>query len=387
MKRRKISNEFIKIIRNMSSKKRLALHEPFFFGNEKKLLSECINNTFISTKSKFTSIFEKEISKYTKSKYSIAITSGTAALHMCLVSINIKDGEEVFLPSFNFIAAANAIKYCNASPHFLDIDKETFSIDPKRLEFYLKKNFIIKDRGCFNSKTKKYVRAIIVPHIFGHPARIETIKKIIKKYKIYLIEDAAESLGSFYKKKHTGTFGHLGVLSFNGNKIITTGAGGAILTDNFILQKKIRKLIQQSKVNHNWKFDYSDIGYNLKMPGLNAALGIAQIKNIKKIVNLKRKINLKYQKEFKNNNLFKLVKEPKFCRSNYWLNCVILKTKDKNLKDYIINESNNKGIMTRPAWSLLHKVKHLKNCPKDNLQNSEEIYNKIISIPSSPNLI
>ena len=274
----------------MSSKKRLALHEPFFFGNEKKLLSECINNTFISTKSKFTSIFEKEISKYTKSKYSIAITSGTAALHMCLVSINIKDGEEVFLPSFNFIAAANAIKYCNASPHFLDIDKETFSIDPKRLEFYLKKNFIIKDRGCFNSKTKKYVRAIIVPHIFGHPARIETIKKIIKKYKIYLIEDAAESLGSFYKKKHTGTFGHLGVLSFNGNKIISTGGGGMILTNDKEIANRAKHITTTAKTV---PLDYfhDEVGYNYRLVNVLAAIGVAQMENFDSILKRKKEVD------------------------------------------------------------------------------------------------
>lgn len=381
-----ISLDLIKNLKSIS-KNKLRLNEPYFSGDEITQIRKCIKNTYVSSKSKIVSTFEKKISKYTKSKFSIATITGTSSLHMCLVVLGVKKDHEVFLPSFNFISAANSITYCGATPHFVDINKDDLSVDPLKLEKYLRKNFIKKRGFCFNKKTKKYVKAIIVPHIFGHPAKIDEIIKISKKYKIKVIEDAAESLGSFYKKKHTGTFGDLGVLSFNGNKILTTGAGGAILTNNKSYALRLRNLTEQAKIYHPYKFSYNSIGYNLRMAGINASLGLAQIKKIGTLIKAKRKLYKIYKKVFKDDKLFKLRSEPKNCRSNYWLNNLELMCENSKLRDYLLKNTNSNKIQTRPAWTLIHEIKHFKKCPRDNLNVSKKYFNKIISIPSSPGLI
>tara|TARA_B100001175_G_scaffold317563_1_gene334977 strand:+ start:896 stop:2083 length:1188 start_codon:yes stop_codon:yes gene_type:complete len=382
-----ISNELVKRLQKVCGNKRRPLHEPLFEGNEKEELIKCINSTYVSSKSIITKNFEKKISKYTKCKDTIAVINGTSALQISLLVVGLKKDEEVLMPSFNFVAAANAINYCGGIPNFLDIEESTLSIDPIKLKKYLNKNFIIKNKCCFNKKTKRKVRAIIVPHLFGHAAKIDEIVKIAKNKKLMLIEDAAESLGSFFKNKHTGTFGDLGILSFNGNKTITTGGGGAILSKKKNLTKKIRNLIDLSKKEHLWKFDYSKVGYNMKMPGINAALGCAQILNLEKIIRLKRKIFIKYKNQFNNSEYFDLVKEPKNNRSNYWLQNIKLKKNIKKFKNHLIEITNKKGYQTRPAWKLLHQLNHFKKCPKDDLKVSIDLFDRIISIPSSPNLI
>jgi perosamine synthetase len=379
----KILLELKSKIHKVCGNKKLPLHEPFFFGNETKEIRKCIRSTFVSTKSEVIKTFEKKISEYTSSKYVIALSSGTAALHMSLLAIDVKKNEEILLPSFNFVAAANAILYCDAVPHFVDIEEDTLSIDPYKLENYLKKKFFIKNNTCYNLKTNRAIKAIIVPHIFGIPAKIIEIKKIAKKYFIKVIEDAAESLGSFYCNKHTGTFGDLGILSFNGNKIMTTGGGGAILTNNKSLEKKIRHLIELSKIKHPWKFSYTQLGYNLKMPGINAALGCAQIDYIKRLIFMKKKIYFRYKRQFENSHFFTLMQEPSGCKSNFWLNNIKIKCESSLLKNYLIKNLNANGIQLRPAWSLLHKASYLKKFPRDNLKTSNILFNKIISLPSS----
>ena len=385
--KKKISNELLKILRKICGNSKVALHEPIFIGKEKKKLNECIDSTFVSTKSAIIKKFEEQISNYTGSKDAIAVINGTSALHVSLLAIGLKQHEEVLIPSFNFVAAANAISYCGGTPNFLDIEESTLSVDPLKLKKYLNENFFIKNGNCYNRKTKRIVRAIIIPHLFGHPAKIDSLVKIAKNKKLIIIEDAAESLGSFFKNKHTGTFGDLGILSFNGNKTITTGGGGAILSNKKNLTKKIRNLIDISKKKHSWKFDYYKVGYNMKMPGLNAALGCAQILNLKKIIKLKRKIFNKYKIEFKNSKYFDLVEEPENSRSNFWLQNIKIKKKSLSVRDYLIKLTNKKGFQTRPAWALLHKLRHFKNCPKSDLKISNEMFSKIISLPSSPNLI
>ena len=387
MKYHKASSELIRIIKKVCGKNKRVLHEPMFFGNEKTQINKCIDSSFVSTKSRMTNVFEYEISKYTRAKYVIGTINGTSALHMGLLSINLRQNEEVLLPSFNFVAAANAVSYCGAIPNFLEVEESTLSVDPIKMEKYLKNSFYIKNNRCINLKTKRFVRAIIVPHLFGHPAKIDAIKRIAKKYYLYVVEDAAESLGSFYKKKHTGTFGDLGVLSFNGNKIITAGCGGAVITNNKNLNNKIRNLIELSKKKHQWKFDYLSVGYNLKLPGLNAALGFAQIKYLNRLVKIKRKIYKRYKYEFKNSNFFELVGEPKNSRSNYWLQNIKIKKDSQKLRDYLINITNKKGFQTRPAWTLLHRLNHFKKCPRSDLKVSLNLFNRIISLPSSPNIM
>tara|TARA_B100000989_G_C19524570_1_gene466054 strand:+ start:138 stop:1310 length:1173 start_codon:yes stop_codon:yes gene_type:complete len=387
MEKKQISKEFIFKLREICGKKKRSLHEPSFFGNEINEISKCIKSTYVSSKSDITSKFEKKIKEITKAKYAVATVNGTAALHMGLLSLKLKANNEVLIPSFNFVAAANAINYCGAIPNFIEIEESTLSVDPEKLDNYLKKNFKIIAGKCINKKTNRIAKGIIVPHIFGHPAKIDNIIRVSKKYKLFLIEDAAESLGSYYKKKHTGTFGDLGIISFNGNKIITTGGGGIVITNNRSIYKKISNLVELSKKKHPWKFNYNGIGFNLKMPGLNASLGLAQLKYLKKIIIIKKKIFKKYFSKFDGSKYFDLLIEPKNARSNYWLQNVKIKKKYSKYIDYLLMISNNNNYNTRPAWTLLHKQKHLRKCPKSNLNISEELHNRIISLPSSTDII
>ena len=255
----------------------IKLHEPNLSFKDLIEVKKSIKNNYVSTIGNVVKKFEKRLSTITKSKYVVATVSGSAALHTSVCALNIKKNEEILMPTLNYIASANAALLCNAIPHFIDIEKNTLGVDPVKLEKYLKKNAIIRNNTCYNKKTKRKIKAIIVLHTFGHPSKIDLIKKISKKYHLYLIEDAAEALGSKYKKKHLGTFGDIGILSFNGNKIITCGGGGAIITNSKLISKKALHLISNSKLNHKWKYDYDQLGFNYRMPGINAALGVSQL--------------------------------------------------------------------------------------------------------------
>lgn len=374
--------------KEISSKKlkKLSLHEPYFGKNESITVLKSITSGSVSTSGNFTKVFEKKLSKFTKSKFVIATNSGTSGLHLALIAIEVKKREEVLMPSINYIASANACCYIGATPHFIDIEEKTLGIDAEKLEKYLSKICITKKNSSYNKKTGKKISAMIVLHTFGHPANIDKIKNIAKKFKIFLIEDAAEALGSYYKKKHVGTFGDIGVLSFNGNKIITTGGGGAILTNNKKLADKVLNLANISKLNHKWKYKYDKVGYNYRMPSLNSSLGIAQMKNLKKFILEKRKLFKVYKKIFEKNNFFKLFQEPKFCKSNYWLQTIILNKDQKKLSDKIITFAMKKGIQLRPVWRPVHKSKYLKKYPKMKLTNTADLENRIINLPSSPQL-
>ena len=322
-------NEFIDFVRKIyGTKKVISLHEPKFIGNEKKYVNQCIDTTFVSSVGKFVDKFEKKIAKYTGAKYAIATTNGTSALHISLILAGVGQGDEVITQPLNFVASCNAISYCNAKPIFIDVDRDTMGLSPSALRLFLAKNTIIKNKRCINKKTKKIIKACVPMHSYGHPCRIDEIKKILKKHHIFLIEDAAESIGSFYKKKHTGTFGKLGIISFNGNKIVTAGGGGCIITNNKILAKKAKHLTTTAKIPHRFEFKHDEIGYNYRMPNLNAALLIAQLENLNLFIRNKRELAKKYQAFFKDTE-FNFFKEPKNSKSNYWLNSIILKNKKK----------------------------------------------------------
>ena len=369
------------------SKKNVALHEPSFNQNELLIMNQCIKSKSVSTAGNYTKKFENEIAKVTKAKFVTATINGTAALHLALIALGVKKDEEVLVPAINYIASANACLYLGANPHFVDVNYETLGIDVKKLEKYLKKITSIRNGICINKKTKKKISAIIPMHTFGHPVEIDKIKILAKKFKLFLIEDAAEALGSFFKKKHVGTFGDIGILSFNGNKIITTGGGGALLTNNKNIAKRISHLSSISKVNHKWKYEYNEIGYNYKMPSLNASLGLGQMKKISEFVKKKRSIFKLYQKTFKENIYFKLFREPKNCKSNYWLQAIILNKNNKNIRNDIVNLANKKGIKIRAVWRPIHKSKYLKKYPKMNLENTIDLENRILNLPSSPDII
>ena len=353
---------------------------------DKKLVNESLKTTHVSTSGKFTSIFEEKLKNFTKSNYVISTINGTSALYTVLKILEIKVNEEVLLPSLTFVGTANAILYCNAKPNFVDVDYDTFGIDPLKLEKYLKNNCIIKNNKCLNVKTKRYIKALICVHVFGHACKIDQLLKICKKYKLLLIEDAAEAIGSYYKKKHLGTYGDFGILSFNGNKTITTGGGGAILFQNKKYFEKIYKFVTVAKEKHQYEYYYKTLGYNYRMPSINASLGISQLKNIRKIIKKKRKIYKFYCQLFKEFSAITVMKEPKHAKSNYWLNTIILDKNKKRLKNKIIKQLIKNNYLCRPLWFPLHKLPYFKNTPRDKLNMTNELYSRSINIPSSVNL-
>ena len=362
------------------SKDFIPLHEPKFIGNEKKYLNECIDSTFVSSVGKFVDEFEEKIAKYTGARYAVATSNGTSALHIALLLANVTRNDEVITQPLTFVATCNAISYCGANPVFIDVDKETMGLSPLSLQAYLEKNAYIKNQQCINNKTGKVIKACVPMHTFGQPCRIDEIKEICDKYHISLIEDAAESLGSFYKNKHTGTFGQMGVISFNGNKIITAGGGGCIITDDETLAKKAKHLTTTAKVPHKWKFVHDAIGFNYRMPNLNAALLVAQLEQLDGFLENKRLLANKYKEFFKKSDIV-FVTELENSKSNYWLNTIILK--DGQQRDLLLDEANSKGVMVRPIWVLMNKLPIFKNAQNGNLTNSEWLEQRVVNIPSS----
>jgi len=358
----------------------IALHEPKFVGNEKKYLNECIDSTFVSSVGKFVDEFEEKIANYTGVKYAIATSNGTSALHISLLLANVERNNEVITQPLNFVATCNAISYCSAQPIFIDVDRDTMGLSPSALKEFLENNTSIKNQQCINNKTGRVIKACVPMHTFGHPCRIDEIKDICDKYHIFLIEDAAESVGSFYKNKHTGNFGQVGVMSFNGNKIITAGGGGCIVTNDKTLAKKAKHLTTTAKVLHKWDFYHDMVGYNYRMPNLNAALLVAQLENLDNFLYKKRKLADMYEEFFKAVD-YEFVKEPIGCKSNYWLNSIILKSKQQ--RDEFLNETNSQKVMTRPIWILMNKLPMFEYAQCGNLTNSEWLENRVVNIPSS----
>lgn len=380
-----IEKQILQTLRKVCSDKNkfYSLHEPYFVGNESKYVKECIETGWVSSAGKFVDQFEKDIANFTGVKYAIATVNGTAALHICLLLAGVKPNDEVLSPTLTFVATTNAISYCNATPHFVDSDYETLGINTKKLEKYLEKIAEIKNNTCYNKKTKKIIRAIIPMHTFGHPVDLTHLNKICKKYKITMIEDAAEALGSFYKNKHVGNWGKLSAISFNGNKIITTGGGGIILTNSKKLAKLAKYITTTAKKPHPYEFFHNMIGYNYRLPNINAALGCAQLENINTFLKLKRKLSNQYQKLFSNIKGIKFFNEPKDCKSNFWLNVIILNKANIKLRNSILKITNDNKIMTRPAWTLMHKLPMYKKCPKMNLSIASDLEKRLINIPSN----
>jgi len=369
---------FIKSIYNKDQF--IPLHEPRFLGNEKKYLNECIDSTFVSSAGKFVEDFEKKIAKYAGAKYAIATSSGTSALHISMIVAGVDKDSEVITQPLTFVATCNAISYCNAKPIFVDVEKDTMGLSPFALRAFLENNTTIKNKQCINNKTSKVVKACVPMHTYGHPCKIDKIKKICDEHYIFLIEDAAESVGTLYKNRHTGTFGQLGAMSFNGNKIITAGGGGCIVTDDKTLAEKAKHLSTTAKVPHKWDFNHDIVGYNYRMPNLNAALLVAQLEKLNDFIINKRNLANKYEVFFKSMN-YNFFKEPKDSKSNYWLNSIILK--NKNQLDKFLEETNSKGIMTRPVWTLMNKLPMFKDVQCNDLKNSNWLAERVANIPSS----
>ncbi|MEA3383837.1 MAG: LegC family aminotransferase [Campylobacterota bacterium] len=359
----------------------IPLHEPRFIGNEKKYLNDCIDSTFVSSVGKYVNMFEEQFAKKVGSKYAIATVNGTSALHISLLLANVKKDDEVITQALTFVATCNAISYIGAKPIFVDVDLDTMGMSPKSLKSFLENNCEVKDGKCINKTTKKTIKACVPMHTFGHPCKIDKIAKICKIWNISLVEDAAESLGSFYKNKHTGRFGELGCFSFNGNKIITSGAGGVIVTDDEVLAKKAKHLTTTAKVSHSFEYVHDEIGYNYRMPNLNAALLVAQLEQLDSFIKNKKELALKYKNFFKNQKNIKFVEEPKNANSNYWLQAVILK--DKSARDKFLRFTNKNGVMTRPIWKLMNELEMFKDSQTTTLKNSEYLEQRVVNIPSS----
>ena len=322
-------------------------------GMKKKYINECIDSSFVSSVGKYVDIFEEKISRYTGAKYAVATSNGTSALHLSLLLADVNQNDEVITQPLTFVATCNAISYCGAKPIFVDVDRETMGLSAAALKDFFNENTTITLGKCINKKTGKTIKACIPMHSYGHPCKIEEIRELCDKHNVFLIEDAAESLGSKYKGRHTGTFGQAGILSFNGNKIITSGGGGCIVTNDKELAKKAKHLSTTAKVSHEWKFIHDSIGYNYRMPNLNAALLVAQLENLDNFVTKKRNLAKLYENFFTNSD-YSFLKEPANCESNYWLNTILLK--NKNERDDFLEFSNKNGIMTRPIWRLMNKT-------------------------------
>ncbi|MDR2026995.1 MAG: LegC family aminotransferase [Prevotellaceae bacterium] len=359
----------------------IPLHAPVFEGKEKEYLNECIDSTFVSSVGKFVDKFEDMLTDYTKSTKSVVCVNGTNALHLALLLVGVEQNDEVLTQSLTFIATANAISYAGAYPVFIDVDKETMGLSPEKMKIWLTENTLVKGNECFNKKTGRRIKACVPMHTFGHPAKIEDIVEICNELHIELVEDAAESIGSFYKGKHTGTFGKVGVLSFNGNKTITAGGGGMLLFQDKKLGVYAKHLTTQAKIPHRWEFVHDRIGYNYRMPNINAALGCAQMENLDKILSNKRKTAMKYKEYFKTVEGIDFFDEPENCLSNFWLNAIILKNIEA--RDEFLQYSNDNGVMTRPVWTLMNKLPMFAVCQTDDLTNTKWFEERVVNLPSS----
>ena len=358
----------------------LALHEPIFVGNEKKYIEECIDSTFVSSVGKFVNRFEEDMARYTGAKKAIVCVNGTNALHLALLLAGVQRNDEIITQSLTFIATANAISYAGAHPVFVDVDKDTLGLSPISLLKFLQNNTIQKTDGCYNKITNRKIAAVVPMHTFGHPCKIDAIATICKENQIELVEDAAESLGSYYKGQHTGTFGKIGILSFNGNKIITTGGGGMLLFNDEELAQRAKHLTTQAKVPHPWEFSHDQIGYNYRMPNINAAMGVAQLEQIDQYLVAKRKMAEKYTALFDQLNI-RFITEPENSTSNYWLNAILLDSRKE--RDEFLEYTNKHGIMTRPVWELMNRLPMFKDAQCEDLSNAEWIADRLVNISSS----
>jgi len=371
--------EFIKLL--YPNQDPVHLHQPVFFGKEKEYLLDCVDSTFVSYKGEYVTRFEKMTADYTGAKYAVAVVNGTVALQIALQLAGVGYGDEVITQPLTFVATANAISHCGAKPVFIDIDLDTMGMSPDKLYDWLSQNvkFNKKTGKTCNRTTMHSISAIVPMHTFGHPCRIDEIVEIANKYEIPVVEDSAESLGSFYKEKHTGTFGLSGIFSYNGNKTITCGGGGMIITSDGDFADRARHITTTGKVPHKWEYIHDVIAYNFRLTNVNAAIGVAQMENIDLIRENKRENANMYSDFFKNTEM-EFITERESTIANYWLNCI--KLKNRNERDKFLEETNSNGIMTRPIWKLMNKLEMYKSCQKGNLDNAEHLENRLVNLPS-----
>ncbi|WP_236021461.1 LegC family aminotransferase [Geomesophilobacter sediminis] len=362
------------------------MHEPSFAGNEWAYVKECLDTGWVSSVGAFVDRLEADLANFTGVKRAIAVVNGTAALHICLILAGVEAGDEVLIPALTFVATANAVSYCGGVPHFVDSELHTLGVDPKRLAVYLTETAEVRDSGCYNRHTGRRIKAVVPMHTFGHPVDLDELAAVCRQFRLELIEDAAESLGSYYKGSHTGNIGRLAALSFNGNKIVTTGGGGAILTNDEALAARAKHLTTTAKVPHRWEFNHDRIGYNYRLPNLNAALGCAQLEQLPGFLANKRRLAQSYAAAFAGAEGIRFISEPGFARSNYWLNALLLDEEHSGQRDALLALTNDGGVMTRPAWNLMHRLPMFAGCPRMELPVAESLERRLINIPSSARL-
>jgi len=374
--------DIVSFIQNIySTEDFLPLHEPRFIGNEKKYINDAVDSTFVSSVGKYVTQFEEMVADFVGSRYAIATSNGTSALHIGLKLVGVDSSCEVITQPLTFIATVNAITYCNAKPIFVDVDRDTLGLSAQKLEEFLERNSFINEKNeCINKSTKKVIKACVPMHTFGHPCRIDEIVEICKKHNIAVIEDSAESLGSYYKGQHTGTFGKVGIFSFNGNKIITTGGGGMIVTDDEALAKRAKHITTTAKVPHPYEYIHDEVGYNYRLTNLASALGVAQMESLSIFIEKQRELAKEYISFFKNSDI-EFITEPKNATSNYWLNAVIVK--DRKSRDEFLKYTNDNGVMTRSIWRLMNKLEMFKDAQCGDLSNAEWLEDRVVNISSS----
>jgi perosamine synthetase len=364
----------------------IALHEPEFAGNEWAYVKACIDTGWVSSAGSYVDEFERRLEEVTGSKHAVATVNGTAALHVALRLAGVTAGDEVLVPALSFVATANAVAYCGAAPHFVDSEAATLGMDPDALRDYLRTATETTAGGLRNKATGRRVAAVVPMHAFGHPARMEELLRISHDARVPLVEDAAESLGSSYGASHTGTLGHLGALSFNGNKIVTTGGGGAILTQDDALARHAKHLTTTAKCDHRWEYVHDELGWNYRLPNINAALGCAQLERLPDMLARKRRLAMRYREAMASLDELQFVGEPAGCRSNFWLNAVLLREPSEVVRDRLLAVTNEAGVMTRPAWALLNTLPMYADCPSAPLPAAGRLHASIVNVPSSAGL-
>lgn len=372
---------FIRLVRQIyQTEAFIPLHEPRFCGNEKRYLLDVVDSTFVSSVGPYVCEFENQIAAYCGVKHAVATVNGTAALHVALLLAGVTSGEEVITQAVTFVATCNAVRYCGAEPVFVDVDRATLGMSPHALSSFLAEFAEQRDDGVFNKFSGKRIAACLPMHVFGHPCDVVGLLAVCEQYGIPLVEDAAEALGSHYFDRHCGAFGKLGVLSFNGNKIITTGGGGMILTDDDELARQAKHLTTTAKLPHAWQFVHDQIAYNYRMPNLNAALGLAQLEQMPVFIQRKRELATRYLDWAKASGV-EMISEPVGAHANYWLNALLSNSGQE--REAFLQASNAQGVMTRPLWELMVELPMFKHCQQDALTNSYWLAERVVNVPSS----
>jgi len=361
----------------------IALHEPRFRGKEKEYLLDCVDSGWVSSVGAYVDRLEKELALYLGVRRAVAVVNGTAALHVCLRAVGVRPGDEVLLPTLTFIATANAVAYCGAVPHFVDSDPRTLGVDPAKLEEHLAAVAEVRGSASFHRRTGARLRALVVMHTFGHAVDLDGVLGVCRRFGLELIEDAAESLGTRYRGRHTGTFGRLSALSFNGNKIVTTGGGGAVVTDDETLADLVKHVTTTARRKHRWEFVHDEVGFNYRLPNVNAALGCAQLEQLDGFVEAKRRLAERYQRAFAGFEGARVFGEPTFSRSNYWLNALLLDPDFAADRDRLLEACNDRGLGVRPAWALMHTLPMFREHPRMDLSVAEDLARRIVNLPSS----